>query len=213
VFQTLYLKSVHSTQSYLKNLVKSGEVKLPYAVLADIQTDGIGSRDNTWTGLEGNFFLSFGVSIDSLPDDLKLESSSIYFSYILKDVLSNLNSSVWIKWPNDFYIDNCKIGGMITNVVGNNLICGVGLNLLQAPKGFSSLDIVINREKLLKIYLQNIEKKVPWKQVFSKYKLEFHRNKNFSTHNNNNEIISLENVELQNDGSIISNGKRMYSLR
>ena len=61
VFQTLYLESVDSTQSYLKNLLKSAEIHLPLAVCAKIQTDGIGSRDNNWSGLEGNLFVSFAV--------------------------------------------------------------------------------------------------------------------------------------------------------
>ncbi len=208
----LFLESVDSTQLYLKKLLKEKKVTLPYAVVANKQTDGQGSRDNSWKGLDGNLFLSFAISLDELPKDLKLESASIYFSYLLKDVLSNLNSSLWIKWPNDFYLGDLKIGGMITNIVENSIVCGVGLNLVSSPEGFSSLDIEISREKLLKLYLKNIKKKILWKQVFSKYKLEFHRNRNFSTHNGNLRIL-LKNVELQDDGSIISNGERIYSLR
>ena len=208
----LFLESVDSTQRYLKNLLKEKKVTLPYAVVTNEQTDGQGSRDNSWEGLDGNLFLSFAIDLDELPKDLKLESASIYFSYLLKDVLTNLNSSLWIKWPNDFYLDDLKIGGMITNVIGNTIVCGVGLNLVSSPEKFSSLDIEISKEKLLELYFKNIEKKVSWKQVFSKYKLEFHRNKNFSTHNGNLKIL-LKNVELQDDGSIISNGERIYSLR
>ncbi len=177
-----------------------------------MQTEGVGSRDNSWTGLEGNLFLSFAISLKDLPKDLKLESSSIYFSYLLKDVLTNLNSSVWIKWPNDFYIDNAKIGGMITNIVGDSLLCGVGINLVSSPDGFKNLDIAINREKLLALYFKNIEKKVSWKQVFSKYKLEFPLNQKFYTHNNNLKI-SLADAKLQSDGSIVINGERIYSSR
>jgi len=212
VFQTLYLNSVGSTQTHLKNLLKSSNLELPFAVVANIQTDGVGSRDNSWTGLEGNLFLSFAISLEDLPEDLKLESASIYFSYLLKDVLTNLNSSVWIKWPNDFYIDNAKIGGMITNIVGKTLLCGVGINLVNSPDSFKNLDIVINRDKLLMLYFKNIEKRVSWKQVFSKYKLEFPLNQKFYTHNNNLKI-SLADAKLQSDGSIVINGERIYSSR
>ena len=212
MFQTLYLNSVGSTQTHLKNLLKSSNLELPFAVVANIQTDGVGSRDNSWTGLEGNLFLSFAISLEDLPEDLKLESASIYFSYLLKDVLTNLNSSVWIKWPNDFYIDNAKIGGMITNIVGKTLLCGVGINLVNSPDSFKNLDIVINRDKLLMLYFKNIEKRVSWKQVFSKYKLEFPLNQKFYTHNNNLKI-SLADAKLQSDGSIVINGERIYSSR
>ncbi len=210
--QTLFLDSVGSTQTHLKNLLKTSKLELPFVVVSDIQTDGLGSRDNSWTGLDGNLFLSFAVSLEELPKDLRLESSSIYFSWLLKDVLTNLNSSVWIKWPNDFYIDDAKIGGMITNIVGNSIVCGVGLNLVSSPEGFRNLDIVINKENLLELYFKNIEKKISWKQVFSKYKLEFPLNQKFCTHNNNLKI-SLADAKLQSDGSIVINGERIYSSR
>ena len=210
--QILSIDSVESTQTYLKELIKQNRVTAPYAVVANTQTNGVGSRDNSWKGMDGNLFLSFAIKLKDLPKDLKLESSSIYFSYILKETLSELESSVWLKWPNDFYIDDKKIGGMITNIVNETIICGVGLNIFKAPENFSKLDIKISRDDLLSLYIKNIEKNCLWKQVFSKFELEFYRNKNFFTHSENLRI-SLENAILQSDGSIIINNKRIYSLR
>ncbi len=210
--QTLFLESVGSTQEYLKELVREGSIELPHAIVANIQTDGVGSRGNSWNGLEGNLFLSFAIPLKDLPNDLKLESSSIYFASILKETLSEFSSRVWLKWPNDFYVDALKIGGMITTVVKESVICGIGLNLLIAPEGFGTLDATITREELLKRYFENIEKNISWKQVFSKYELEFYKSKNFFTHANNLKI-SLSEAILQGDGSIISNGKRIFSLR
>jgi len=207
-----YLESVDSTQNYLKELVRTSNIQLPHAVVSNIQTDGIGSRGNAWQGLDGNLFLSFAIALKDLPSDLKIESSSIYFAYLLKETLRELNSEVWLKWPNDFYLDKFKIGGMITNIVKDVVICGDGLNLAIAPEGFSTLDISISREELLKKYFLNIEKKILWKQVFSKYKLEFYKNQNFFTHTNNLRI-SLEGASLESDGSVTINGKRIFSLR
>ncbi|MFT7004587.1 MAG: BirA family biotin operon repressor/biotin-[acetyl-CoA-carboxylase] ligase [Sulfurimonas sp.] len=210
--QTLYLKEIGSTQNYLKELIKTKKVDLPYAVVAENQTDGVGSRNNSWNSIEGNLFLSFAIELKNLPKDLKLESASIYFAFILKNLLNSLNSEVWLKWPNDFYIKDNKIGGMITNIVSESLICGVGLNLKTQANGFEKLDISISISDLLEEYFIQIKKKVSWKQVFSKYQLEFYKNKNFFTHNQNLRI-PLEDVKLHKDGSIISNGERIYSLR
>lgn len=207
-----YLNRVASTQTYLKDLLKNKKLEVPHAVVADIQTNGLGSRNNSWQGCEGNLFLSFVVSLKNLPLDLKLESVSIYFAYLLKETLENLGSFVWLKWPNDFYIDNLKIGGMITNIYADNIICGVGLNLVDAPSEFAILDIVIKREILLEEYFKLIKKRVSWKQVFSKYKIEFERNRSFFTHNNNLKV-SLDKAILQSDGSIIINNQRIYSTR
>lgn len=208
----LYLESLASTQEYLKELVREQKVNSPYAVVTDFQSNGIGSRGNEWKSIKGNLFLSFCIPLKDLPNDLKLESSSIYFAYLLKETLSEFNSRVWIKWPNDFYLDNLKLGGMISNVSNNHLICGVGINLLNAPEGFAKLDIKINKEILLQNYFTKIKKNISWKQVFSKYELEFHRSKKFFTHQGNLKI-SLKDATLLTDGSITINDKRMYSLR
>ncbi len=208
----LYFKKLPSTQLYLKEALKKNTLKTPVAVVTDIQTNGIGSRKNSWISQEGNLFLSFCLSSDTLPKDLKLESVSIYLSYLLKETLNQFGSKVFLKWPNDLYIENKKIGGIITNIVNNTLICGVGVNLTTAPKGFGLLDITINREILLEEYFKKIAKNVLWKQVFSKYKIEFENNKKFFTHSNN-ERISLEALVLENDGSLNVNGERIYSRR
>ncbi|WP_310441710.1 biotin--[acetyl-CoA-carboxylase] ligase [Sulfurimonas sp.] len=210
--QILYLDSVDSTQKYLKKLIKEEKISSSYAVVANSQTDGVGSRGNSWSGVRNNLFLSFAIPLKDLPKDLRLESASIYFSYILKETLAELNSSVWLKWPNDFYIGDKKIGGMITNLVEDSLVCGVGLNIADAPENFAKLDIEVNRDELINIYFINIEKKSLWKQVFSKYKIEFYKNQNFYTHDKNL-IISLEDASLQGDGSIVINGERIYSRR
>ena len=207
-----YLDSVDSTQLYLKDLIKNKKVMPPYGIVANKQNAGIGSRNNSWIGLDGNFFFSFAIKIDELPTDLKLESASIYFAYLLKESLEEFGSNVWLKWPNDFYIENKKIGGMITNIVDSTLICGVGINLVKNPQDFARLDIEISRDEILKSYIDKIYKNYKWKQVFSKYRLEFGKSKEFFTHKEN-EIISLKSVVLENDGSIISDGERIYSLR
>jgi BirA family biotin operon repressor/biotin-[acetyl-CoA-carboxylase] ligase len=212
VLQILYLESVDSTQKYLKELIKQNKVTLPLAVVAKKQTAGVGSRDNSWQGLDGNLFLSFALHVEDLAKDLKIESASIYFSYLLKETLKSFGSKVWIKWPNDFYIDDKKIGGMITHVMEDKLICGVGLNLVDAPEGFSKLDVKISLNELLDKYFKTIKNNFSWKQVFSKYKLEFQRNQNFFTHKNHLRI-SLGEARLQEDGSIVVNGERIYSLR
>ncbi len=212
MLKTLYLESVDSTQTYLKDLICNEAIELPLAVVANIQTDGIGSRGNSWMGMEGNLFLSFAIPLENLPKDLQLESSSIYFAYILKELLNELGSNVWLKWPNDFLVNEDKIGGMITTISKKTLICGVGLNLVKAPVEFATLDIRITKEDLVQMYLNKLKKNISWKQVFSKYKLEFYKNQNFFTHNNDIKI-SFKDASLQSDGSILCNGERIFSLR
>lgn len=210
--QIFWFDELGSTQTYLKDKLKTGELHSPVAIVAHKQTDGLGSRGNSWIGMEGNLFLSFALSKDELPVDLALESSSIYFSYLLKETLEEFGSKLWLKWPNDFYLNEEKIGGTITYMRDSDLVCGIGLNLLNSPEGFASLDIEINKKELLNNFFKKIKNKSSWKQVFSKFKIEFTHSKKYSTHFDENKI-SLENAELNDDGSLTIDGQRIYSLR
>lgn len=206
------LKEVDSTHKYIKDYITENGYDDPLCVLSDYQTQGIGSRGNSWLGLKGNIFFSFVVDTDFLPEDLPLQSSSIYFSYILKMVLKDMDSSVWLKWPNDFYIDNKKIGGTITTVSRNLIYCGIGINLQTVNNEFGKLDIDVNVNDMLKNYFSKLEKKILWKQIFSEFKVEFQHSKKFQT-TIDNQKVSLQNVMLNDDGSIQVNNKKVFSLR
>jgi len=203
---------VNSTQLYLKDALKNNRYRVPVCIATLNQTDGVGSRGNSWIGMEGNLFFSFAVLKNELPNDLKLESASIYFMSILKDLLSERGSLLWLKWPNDLYIGKKKLGGCITNIQGDTLICGIGLNIKKSPDDFAVMDIDFDSKELLKAYMTMIEKKIPWKQIFSKYKLEFENNKRMIPYINGGEI-SLLDTQIMDDGSLICNGQRIYSLR
>lgn len=207
-----YLEKVDSTQKYLKESLKNATLISPIAVCAKIQTNGQGSRGNSWIGQEGNLFFSFALPIKQLPKDLKLESASIYFAYILKDILAGFGSKLWMKWPNDFYLDNFKIGGVITNIVKDDLVCGIGLNIANSPQGFAKLDIQMSTSNILESYFNYLEKQIEWKQIFSKYELEFYKSQSYEIHSVNGQF-SLDKASLQEDGSIVSNGQRIFSLR
>ncbi|MEA2049669.1 MAG: biotin--[acetyl-CoA-carboxylase] ligase [Campylobacterota bacterium] len=210
--EIIYLDSIDSTHKYLKDYIKKYSYTKPLAIIAESQTNGIGSRDNSWNGKFGNIFLSFVIDKELLPKDLPIQSASIYFSYILKEILYNNGSKVWIKWPNDFYLNDKKIGGTITNLNNNLIYCGIGLNLNFISSEYGILDIKIDKKIILKQYLNNIMAQIPWKQIFSKYLLEFNKSKLFKA-TINNQKISLKNTKLNDDGSIIIDNKRVYSLR
>ncbi|MCT7633975.1 biotin--[acetyl-CoA-carboxylase] ligase [Aliarcobacter butzleri] len=206
------LDEVDSTHKYLKEYILKNEYTSPLCIVTDLQTQGIGSRGNSWIGKKGNLFFSFALDINSLPKDLPLQSTSIYFTYILKNILKNLGSQVWIKWPNDFYIENKKIGGTITSMSKNLIFCGIGLNLLDVEKEYEKLDIKIDVDEVLEKYFFEIEKNISWKQIFSDFKIEFEKSKKFRT-TIDNQKISLENAILNDDGSIEINNEKVFSLR
>ncbi len=206
------LNKVDSTHTYLKKYLINNPSNEITCVIADMQTNGIGSRGNSWTGKEGNLFFSFSMKKNMIPKDLPLQTSSIYFSFLLKNVLKSLGSNVWLKWPNDFYIDDKKIGGTITNLNKDMIFCGIGLNLIEVSDEFGKLDICIDKEELLKSYFLHLEKQISWKQIFSDFKIEFQKSRKFQA-TIENEKIPLKNAILNSDGSINLNNKKVFSLR
>ncbi len=208
--EIVYFDSIDSTQKRLIADIKGGRVQAPVAYFTNHQTAGVGSRENRWIGARGNFFLSFAYS--DFPADLPQASVAIYVSFLLKEVLARHGSRVWIKWPNDFYLDDRKIGGCVTNKINETYICGIGLNTTFSPRGFGRLDISIQDSVLLEEYFALLESRPSWKEIFSKYALEFHKNKKFTAHVGT-KVISLQDATLAEDGALILDGERIYSLR
>jgi BirA family biotin operon repressor/biotin-[acetyl-CoA-carboxylase] ligase len=130
----------------------------------------------------------------------------------MKKVLDELGERVWLKWPNDLYADDEKVGGIITQKVKNSLVCGIGINLKKSPDGFRSLYSELSADFLLEKYLEALEKFPKWKQIFSEYRIEFEQSRRFSVHIENYQK-SLQNALLCEDGSLLIEGKRVFSLR
>jgi BirA family transcriptional regulator, biotin operon repressor / biotin---[acetyl-CoA-carboxylase] ligase len=210
--EIIRLNEVDSTQTFLKNHIIEFGYKEPLCIIADFQTAGIGSRGNSWIGKKGNLFFSFVLHKSLLPEDLPMQSASIYFTYILKIVLKNNGSNVWIKWPNDFYIKDSKIGGTITTLTKDLLYCGIGLNLQEVSQEYGILDIEIDQNIVLNEYFREIEKVISWKQIFSLFRVEFENSRNYET-TIGNKKVSLKNAILNNDGSIHIENKKVFSLR
>ena len=218
--EILSFEKLPSTQTYLIEQLQSNTLQAPVAVLALEQNAGVGSRDNEWSGGKGNFFASIAIELDKLPDDLPLSSASIYFSFIMKKTLEKLGEKLWLKWPNDFYVNDDKVGGTITKKIQNVLVCGIGINLKKSQNGYSSLQSDISPEDLLSKYIETLGEFPKWKQVFSEYEIEFELSRRFSTHvkTDKNSLKKAENVSLTDailceDGSLLLGGKRVYSLR
>jgi len=210
--EIVYLKSIDSTHKYLQNHILTNGYTHPLTVVTQNQIDGIGSRNNQWIGCKGNLFFSFVLDKSYIPKDLLVQSYSIYFSFLLKDILAQKGSKLWLKWPNDFYIEGSKIGGVITNIKGDLVYCGIGINLINIENTYGSLDIDVDIETLLKEYFISIEEKKSWKQIFSKFSIEFEKSKVYKT-TINDEKVSLSTAVLNSDGSIVIDNKKVFSLR
>ena len=97
--EIIYLANCDSTQTRLIEALKNGELEAPVILTAASQSAGYGSRANLWESEEGNLYFSFALKQDMLPDDLPLSAISIYFAYLMTQILRSLGSKAWLKWP------------------------------------------------------------------------------------------------------------------
>ncbi|EAL3925012.1 biotin--[acetyl-CoA-carboxylase] ligase [Campylobacter upsaliensis] len=210
--QIICIEKIASTQLFLCEQIRKDEIKQNTAIYALEQTSGVGSRDNAWISSRGNLHLSFCVREEDLPSDLPLASVSIYFAYLLKDLLAQKGSQIWLKWSNDLYLNDKKVGGVMSHKIGEFVVCGMGLNLKFAPQNATFCDVEIEIKELVEEFIKVLEKKFLWKQIFSKYVLEFEKSKKFSVHYEG-KLYALKGALLYEDGSILLANKRVYSLR
>ncbi|EMH18726.1 biotin--[acetyl-CoA-carboxylase] ligase [Helicobacter pylori] len=198
-------ESLPSTQTYLLEKLKSNELKAPVLVLAKNQSAGIGSRGNIWEGVESALTFSLALNASDLPKDLPMQASALYLGFLLKEVLKELGSQTWLKWPNDLYLGDQKIGGVLVNIYKGMRVCGIGVN--RVSKKWACLDIGISDDLIIEGFLKKIEENLFWGEVLSKYALEFHRSNSFNFHNDWGEAVSLKDAELLEDGRVCIKGK------
>jgi BirA family transcriptional regulator, biotin operon repressor / biotin---[acetyl-CoA-carboxylase] ligase len=108
------------------------------AVLADFQTTGKGLGSNTWeSAKKENLLTSIILYPEFLPAGKQFMLNKIISLSVKECVRYYVGSeNVKIKWPNDIYIKNRKISGILSqnSLSGNQIIytiAGVGLNVNQ----------------------------------------------------------------------------------
>ncbi|WRA01371.1 biotin--[acetyl-CoA-carboxylase] ligase [Helicobacter pylori] len=197
--------SLPSTQTYLLEKLKNDALKAPVLVLAKNQSAGIGSRGNIWEGVESALTFSLALNASDLPKDLPMQANALYLGFLFKEVLEELGSQTWLKWPNDLYLGGQKIGGVLVNAYKGMQVCGIGVNRVSTK--WACLDIGASDDWIIEGFLKKIEENLFWGEVLSKYALEFHRNDSFSFHNDWGELVSLKDAELLEDGRVCIKGK------
>jgi BirA family biotin operon repressor/biotin-[acetyl-CoA-carboxylase] ligase len=132
----IFLNEVESTNNYANQLVLSKAAEHGTVVLAQFQNKGRGQKGNSWESEPGmNLLASFILFPQFLPAARQFYLSKIV-SLALIDFLRAETIEVSIKWPNDIYIHNKKVAGILieNSVTGRNVstvIIGIGLNLNQ----------------------------------------------------------------------------------
>lgn len=136
-YSIIYLPSVDSTNNYTASNEKQSKLQHKTVILTSFQSKGKGQFHNKWQSeKDKNLLLSIYIKPDKLLADQQFAISRIIALAIRDTVSYFLKGVVSIKWPNDIFIGNKKIAGIL---IENSLnkqwiersIVGVGLNVNQ----------------------------------------------------------------------------------
>lgn len=130
-FSIIRLESVDSTNNYIKSLDATTS-RTNLIVLADEQTCGRGSGHNKWESEKGK---NLTCSILIHPTFMQ-PNRQFLLSMAISNAISDTIAGSSIKWPNDIYVGDRKICGILIEckLQGNfikDCIIGIGLNINQ----------------------------------------------------------------------------------
>lgn len=130
------VKELSSTNDYLAQLCRESKAKEFYTVVAESQTAGKGQRGNTWESESGKNLTFSTVLYPTALEAKRQFCLSMLASLSCIEALGNYTDGFSIKWPNDIYWKDRKIGGILieNELEGKYItqsIIGIGLNVNQ----------------------------------------------------------------------------------
>lgn len=125
------LEETGSTSDWLK--ARAAEVPVGTVVFTESQTAGRGRRDNRWIAPRGKDLMFSLLLKPDAPLEKWPRVTTLAALALCKAVEAELPLQPRIKWPNDIYLSDRKISGLLAETVstrqGMLLVLGIGLNV------------------------------------------------------------------------------------
>lgn len=145
-FLMIELDEVSSTNTFLRDYKPTSHTPITL-VTAEHQTAGRGQAGNSWESeRSSNLLFSLQVKPASLPANQTFALSQAIALAIREAIAPILNrqSSISVKWPNDIYVGDRKIAGILieNDFRGASVersIIGCGVNINQADFKFPTI--------------------------------------------------------------------------
>jgi BirA family biotin operon repressor/biotin-[acetyl-CoA-carboxylase] ligase len=125
-FTVEVLPEIDSSNSELMRRARSGQHEATLLV-AERQTAGRGRMGRVWQSQPGDS-LTFSLSLSIAPRDWSGLSLAVGLS-----LAESLHPGVQLKWPNDLWFEDRKLGGILVEAASmggrSQVVVGVGLNI------------------------------------------------------------------------------------
>ena len=140
-------------------------------IITNDQKKGRGRFGNKWISLKGNLFTTIFYKVNSNYNLKKITQKNCLL--IFKTLKTVIKKKISIKYPNDIYVEDRKIAGVLCEQIVTDKITapiiGIGINVnsnlddlkLVKDKPYTSLFVELgqktNRENLLKDIVEKID--------------------------------------------------------
>lgn len=228
----IYMEEVDSTNDVLRRYEGREEMVV---VWTDFQHAGRGQGENHWESERGKN-LTFSILIH--PDNVLAREQYVISMAIAatmrKYLAQALSEEVCIKWPNDIFVGDQKIGGILieNRLKGGNIedcVIGIGLNVNQtvfvsdAPNPVSMKQLE-NKDWDREEVLHGIIDLFVWQmehfrrdKIREKYRRHLYRGEGFHPYCDADGIFEAELVTVEDDGHLVLRDKeekiRSYAFK
>ncbi|MBS7285397.1 MAG: biotin--[acetyl-CoA-carboxylase] ligase [Prevotella sp.] len=214
----IHLEETSSTNDYLCHY-KGEEGTLLTVVTTDYQSSGRGQGSNSWESERGaNLLFSMLIHPTTLPAAQQFQLSMAISLSIVR-VLQHLSPHFSIKWPNDIYWNDRKIGGILIEhqLSGTTIrqsILGIGINVNQslfvsdAPNPVSLLQILgqpVDRDALLQAILRQWEEVGNWsaQEIHDTYLKHLYRKSGYHPYQDHQGPFMARIDTVEKDGHLV----------
>ena len=150
-YHLIELDNIDSTNSEAKRIAASGTAEAS-VIWAHKQTAGRGRYGRVWESGSGNLYMSILIPLACpLAQAAELSFITGLATYEVVNSLVKGNDTqipISLKWPNDIFIGDNKIGGILLESITHEnqtwIIIGLGLNLEHSPEGIGNASSLID---------------------------------------------------------------------
>lgn len=131
------LDETASTNTWMKETARKGEIEPPYLCIAQRQTAGRGRLGRSFLSPEGGLYMTLLLRQQQRKTPVTIDAA-----VAVADAIEEATGiRVQIKWVNDLFYRGKKVCGILAEGWNDLIALGIGVNLISPPEGFIDVPI------------------------------------------------------------------------
>ena len=216
-FKIIHINETDSTNRWLRDYAPLEHAE-DVVVITDYQTAGKGCGTNSWESERGkNLTFSLLIHPQDIPANRQFHITEVVSVALCQTLESYIYNKVEIKWPNDIYVGDRKICGILIenrlqgSVIKDSII-GIGLNVNQrefrsdAPNPVSLWQLLgheTDRDELMQKFLSCLTVVSAAENTVSDYRKRLFRRGKTAVYAAGAERFEAELIDVESDGHLV----------